>query len=200
MTALLYILDLSGVAVFAITGTLAVRHKKLDLFGVVVVAVVTAIGGGTLRDVLLGRTPVFWVKDAAYLVVAGSAAVVTVVFVRFINFPRRALLIADALGLGLFTVLGADIALDAGVHPAIAAAMGVMSGTAGGVIRDLLANEIPLILRKEIYAIASLCGAVVYIVLLQLSVGTQPAALAGAAITFVLRVAAIRWRWSFPVF
>ncbi len=200
MTALLYILDLSGVAVFAITGALAVRHKKLDLFGVVVVAMVTAIGGGTLRDVLLGRTPVFWVKDAAYLLVAGSAAVVTVVFVRFISFPRRALLIADALGLGLFTVLGTDIALSANVHPAIAAAMGVMSGTAGGVIRDLLANEIPLILRKEIYAIASLCGAVAYIILLQANAGAQLAALAGAAITFVLRVAAIRWRWSFPVF
>ncbi|MEO1163436.1 MAG: trimeric intracellular cation channel family protein [Chloroflexota bacterium] len=195
---MLYILDLFGTVVFAMTGSLVARDKNMDVFGVVVIATVTAVGGGTLRDVILGTTPVFWVNDPNYISVAILGVILTVILIRLNWLPNRPLLIADAFGLALFTVIGTQAALDVGVDWQIAIIMGIMSSVAGGVIRDILSSEIPLILRHEIYATASLCGAVAYLFLLSVA----PSILAitvSMSITLSLRLTAI-WRgWSLPI-
>jgi len=194
---MLYILDLSGIIVFAITGSLVARKKQLDIFGVFVIAFVTAVGGGTLRDVILGTTPVFWVRDPIYVLFVLIGVVLTVILVRFKLLPHRPLLLADAFGLSLFTVIGTQAALNANVHWLIAIMMGVISSVAGGMVRDVLSDEIPLVLRKEIYATASLCGAVAYISLLQYGFSTV-AIIVSMTITLGLRLTAI-WRgWSLP--
>lgn len=195
----LYILDLFGTAVFAVTGALVAREKQMDIFGVIVVALVTAIGGGTLRDMILGRTPVFWVNDPAYIIVGVGAAVLTIPLALMNLFPRRPLLIADAFGLSVFTVIGTQTALDFGVSAFIAVLLGVMGSVTGGIIRDILSNQIPLILRKEIYATASLCGAVVYILLMNNEHFVDIAMLCGMLVTLLLRLAAIRWGLSLTI-
>ncbi len=202
---MLYVLDLLGVAVFAVSGALAAGRKSLDLLGVFVAAVMTAIGGGTIRDVLLGRSPVFWIEDTTYLIVIGLAAAVTIPTararpVRTLEGPRRAFLIADALGLALFTVSGTRIALAAGLPWLTAVVMGAITGTAGGVMRDVLVGEVPLVLRRDLYATASLAGGVTYIGLEALALPVLPAALAGAAVVVALRLAAIVWGLHLPVF
>lgn len=197
---MIYLLDLFGVAVFAITGSLAARRKQLDLFGVIVIALVTAIGGGTLRDLILGQTPVFWIQDSTYIVIGVFSALLTFIIARFNLIPRRALILADAFGLALFSVLGTQTALNAGVEPLPAVIMGMMTGTAGGIIRDLLTNEIPLILRSEIYATASLLGATTFVLLddIPLTVNVQMSL--AMLVTLCLRLIAIRRRWNLPVF
>ncbi|MEL6527149.1 MAG: trimeric intracellular cation channel family protein [Chloroflexota bacterium] len=195
---MLYILDLFGTVVFAMTGSLVARDKNMDVFGVVVIATVTAVGGGTLRDVILGTTPVFWVNDPNYISVAILGVILTVILIRLNWLPNRPLLIADAFGLALFTVIGTQAALDVEVDWQIAIIMGIMSSVAGGVIRDILSSEIPLVLRHEIYATASLCGAVAYLLLLSV----MPSILAitiSMSITLSLRLTAIWRRWSLPI-
>src|SRR5512141_2272378 len=162
---MIHLLDLFGVAVFAITGSLAAGKKHMDLFGVVVLALATALGGGTLRDLILGAYPVFWISSPTYIFVSTGVALAVFFLARFVRPPARALTFADAFGLAVFTVIGADKAISLGVPGSIAVIMGVMTGVAGGIIRDMLSGEIPLVLRKEIYATASLCGAATFAVL-----------------------------------
>jgi uncharacterized membrane protein YeiH len=155
----LRILELVGVAVFAVSGALAAGRKSLDLVGVVVTATVTAIGGGTLRDLLLDRHPVFWIADPLTLYVIFTAALATVVYARRWDPPERLLLVADALGLALFTIGGVQIAEHSGLGGVVAVIMGTMTGVAGGVIRDVLTTEIPMIMRRgRIYATAAILG------------------------------------------
>jgi uncharacterized membrane protein YeiH len=155
----LYLLDLLGVAVFAVSGALAAGRKGLDMLGVIVIAVVTAVGGGTLRDLLLDRHPIFWIADPTYLVVISVSALLTLSYVRRRPPPGNSLLIADALGLALFTIMGAQIAEGAGLSPIIIVLMGTMTGVAGGVLRDVLSAEVPFILRRDLYATAAIAGA-----------------------------------------
>ena len=193
-------IDLFGTAVFAIAGSLAAGRKQMDLFGVVVLALATALGGGTLRDVLLGAHPIFWVADPTYVIVAVSASIVTFVAARYLRLPRQLLLLADALGLAFFTVLGTQRAEAAEAATAVCIIMGVMTGVAGGMIRDVLAGEVPLILRREIYATASLAGAVVYVGMEAIVPGPTIAPLVAMVVALALRLAAIRWNLSLPVF
>lgn len=200
MQILLYAMDLFGVAVFAITGSLAAGKKHMDLFGVVVLATVTALGGGTLRDLVLGASPVFWVSEPVYLLIAVATAIVTFFLVRFFGLPLRLLSVADAFGLAVFTVLGAQKALDLGISSGIAVVMGVMTGVVGGMIRDVLSGEIPLILRREIYATASLCGAVIFCVISVALQNQSIAALVSVIVTLGLRLSAIKWKMSLPLY
>jgi len=200
MQTLLYVMDLFGVAVFAITGSLAAGRKHMDLFGVVVLATVTALGGGTLRDLILGAGPVFWVSAPIYLLVAVATAVVTFFLVRFCGLPPKLLSVADAFGLAVFTVLGTQKALDLGTSWGIAVVMGVMTGVVGGMLRDVLSGEIPLILRREIYATASLCGAITFAGVSAAPVNQSLAAIASVAVTLGLRLSAIKWKMSLPLF
>jgi uncharacterized membrane protein YeiH len=194
-----HVLDLAGVAVFAISGVLAAGRKGLDLLGVAVIAVVTAIGGGTLRDLLLNRHPIFWIADPTYLWVILAATVVTLGYVRLWIASRRALLIADALGLAFFTIGGVQIAQQAGRSDLIALLMGTITGVAGGVLRDVLLGEIPLIFRPgRLYATAAIGGAGLYLLLAWRGISQEAAALAGMAATVGLRLGAIFWRLELP--
>jgi uncharacterized membrane protein YeiH len=194
-----YVLELGGVAVFAISGVLAAGRKNLDLLGVAVIAVVTAIGGGTLRDVLLDRHPIFWMADPAYLWVILAATVVTLGYMRLWIASRRALLIADALGLAFFTIGGVEIAQQTGHSDPIALLMGTITGVAGGVLRDVLLGEIPLVFRPgRLYATAAIVGAGLYVLLAGRGVSKEAAALAGMGATAGLRLAAIFWRLELP--
>jgi uncharacterized membrane protein YeiH len=195
-----YFLELLGVAVFAVSGVLAAGRKGLDVLGIVVIAVVTAIGGGTLRDILLDRHPIFWIADPTYLWVVLSATMVTLGYVRLWAASRRALLVADALGLAFFTIGGVQITQQAG-HPApIALLMGTITGVAGGVVRDVLTAEIPLVFRPgRLYATAAIAGATAYLLLVTSGVTREAAALAGMAIIVGLRFLAILWRLELPV-
>lgn len=197
---MIYTLDLFGVAVFAITGALAARDHQLDLFGVMLLSLVTALGGGTLRDVLIGQTPVFWIEDTTYVVLVIITAIAAFLLLRSAWLPRRTLLVADAFGLAVFSVLGAQTALAKDISSLIAVIMGVMTGVAGGIVRDLLANKIPLILRQEIYATAAMAGAAVFVIMDAMVIDEQIAMSFGVITTLGLRLAAIRWKWSLPLY
>jgi uncharacterized membrane protein YeiH len=199
--SLLAVLDHVGVGVFAMSGVLAAGRKRLDWMGVLVVAVVTAVGGGTLRDVLLGRYPIFWVAEPSYVMVTLVAAAFTVVLTRFRRPPLDLLLVADALGLALFTVSGAQIA-EAGTRSGtVIILMGSITGAAGGALRDVLCNEIPLILRSgPLYATAALAGAAVYFVLATQGVPRALAAGAGMIAVAAVRLGSIFLGLRLPVY
>lgn len=196
----LYVLGLIGVGVFAVTGVLSTARKNFDLLGVIIIAIVTAIGGGTIRDVLLDRHPIFWIKDPAYMYVILGATAGTLIYVRFSRPPLRLLLIGDALGLAMFTISGAQIAEQQNLPGVAIVLMATITGAAGGMLRDLLCNEVPLLLRPgELYATTSIVGASVYIILQQNGVARPTASLVGVGTVAVLRFAAIFWKIKLPV-
>ncbi|HQV41016.1 MAG TPA: trimeric intracellular cation channel family protein [Moraxellaceae bacterium] len=201
MEKLFYLSDLFGVGVFAITGALMAGRKSMDLFGVLVIAIITSLGGGTLRDLILDNHPVSWIRNDTYILVASLAAVATVVWVRFTRpIHETVLLIADAFGLAVFTVIGTEVALQHDAPISTAVIMGVMTGVAGGVIRDVICNEIPLIFQKEIYATACIAGSLAFIGLRELSMPWGSTAGLAMLVVLLIRLAAIRWRLSLPRF
>jgi len=192
-------LEIAGIMVFAASGVLSAGRKGMDLVGVAVIAVVTALGGGTLRDLLLERHPVSWIANTSYLWACLAASVLTLLYVRYREPPARALAVADALGLALFTIGGAQIAQQTGANGLIMVLMGVLTGTAGGVLRDVLSAEVPLIFRSgHLYASAALAGAVLYQVLDQLAVPRDLSGLLGMALIAGLRLGAIIFDWRLP--
>lgn len=196
-----YAFDLFGVAVFAISGALMAGRKSMDLFGVLVIAIVTSLGGGTLRDTILDNHPVVWIRDELYILVAIAAALGTIVWVRFTRpIPETGLLVADAFGLAIFTVIGTQVALAQSVPISAAVIMGVMTGVAGGVIRDIICNEIPLIFHREIYATACIVGSLVYIGLYRLNTPADLDVMIAVGTVLVIRLAAIRWHLGLPRF
>ena len=197
---LLYILDLLGVAVFAVSGALAARHKGMDLLGVFVLAMATGVGGGTLRDLLVGRDFVFWVMDPTYVGVIALATAFTVLAARWDRLPGPSLQVADALGLGLFAISGAQVAEAQGLSPTIVIMMGAVTGTAGGVIRDVLRAEVPLVLRREIYATAALVGVALYLGLDALGLSRDVAAVIGALTVIGIRLTAMARGLHLPGF
>ncbi|MCW8832782.1 MAG: trimeric intracellular cation channel family protein [Colwellia sp.] len=200
MSELLYWLDLFGIIVFALSGALMAGRYKLDPFGVVVLAAVTAIGGGTIRDVIL-QAPVFWVVQPYYLYVILITALLTIILVRQPKrIPKRFLLIADAFGLALFAVVGTQKSLSLGAPFSVAIVMGTITGVAGGMIRDVLCNVIPMILRQEIYALAAMLGGGLFVGLRYLSWSENEATIAAVLGALLLRLAAIYWRVSLPAF
>ena len=198
---MVYYLNILGTAIFAIGGSLAAARKGMDLFGVVVAAVLTAIGGGTLRDLCLGVHPVNWVSDSTGLVIAVICGVLTFTYISFRQFakiPFWHLDIADAFGLALFTVIGCNTAIGLESNALIAVTMGMLTGSGGGIMRDVFSGEIPLFFRKEIYATASLAGGAAYLTFLALGAPDGAAMLGGAVVTLGIRLAAIHWRLSLP--
>ncbi|MFM4705213.1 trimeric intracellular cation channel family protein [Aeromonas bivalvium] len=198
---IVYVSDMFGTAVFAFSGVLVAGRLRMDGFGVLVLAAVTAIGGGTIRDMILGATPVFWVRDTLYIWVI---LVTALLGMWLAGLPKRlpwyVLPVADAFGLALFTVIGAQKALHFGASGLIAVLMGTMTGVAGGMIRDVLAREIPMVLQKEIYATACILGGIVYTVALECEVERVLAMFVSMGVVFGLRVAAIYWHLSLPTF
>lgn len=201
MEQLFYLSDLFGVGVFAITGALMAGRKSMDLFGVLVIAIITALGGGTLRDLILDNHPVSWIRDDTYILVAALAALATVVWVRFTRpIHETGLLVADAFGLAVFTVIGTEVALQHGTPLSTAVIMGVMTGVAGGVMRDVVCNEIPLIFQKEIYATACIAGSLAFIGLREMAMPYWGAAGLAMLVVLLTRLAAIRWHLALPRF
>ncbi len=196
---LLYFLDLVGVAVFAVSGVLAARDRDLDLLGVIVVAAITAIGGGTLRDLLLDRHPIFWVTDSWYLIVIITSAILTVAYVRIWPPPGITILVADAFGLALFALSGAQFAEAAQCPTLIVVLMGTMTGVTGGILRDVITGKVPLILRREIYATAAIVGIAAYLIMHALGIPRAVAFGGGMIVVVGLRLVAIRWSLHLPV-
>ncbi len=195
---IIYILDLTGTAAFAASGAWVGVRKRMDLFGVLVLGMVTAVGGGTLRDLLLGDIPPFSLQDETYIYIA-----IIVSLIVFANRDRfkafeKPLLYFDAIGLGTFVVIGATKALDFQLGLLGAVLMGVMTGTAGGVLRDILANQVPLILRREIYASACIAGGILLVALETIGTGRPIAALSAAGIVITVRLLAIHYDWALP--
>ncbi len=199
MEELLYAIGISAVAVSAMTGVLEAGRKPIDLFGVVLVALTSALGGGTVRDLLLDRR-VFWLEDPTYLFAAIGAGLAAVALVRMVRLPKNLFLIPDALGLALFTVLGTHIALMLDVHWFAATLLGVVTGVVGGVLRDMLCNEVPLVFSGELYGTAAWSGTLVYAALLGAGVADSGAALVAMTVVFGLRMAAVQWRITLPTF
>jgi uncharacterized membrane protein YeiH len=197
---MLHTLDLIGVAVFAISGALAAGRKHLDLLGVIVLGLVTAVGGGTIRDVLLNRHPIFWLADPTYIVVIVAAALLTVAYVRWRPAPAATLLYADAIGLAMFSVTGAQIAERAGVPALGGIVLGTITGAAGGAVRDVLIAEIPLVLRRDLYASAAILGTGIYFALAAAGASRAVATWSGMLVVAVVRLASIAWRLQLPVF
>ncbi|WP_298445216.1 trimeric intracellular cation channel family protein [uncultured Ferrimonas sp.] len=201
MNDFIYLSDLFGTVVFAISGALAAGRLRMDPFGVLVLAGVTAVGGGTVRDAILGATPVFWITDTLYVWLITITAAVVMLLVRC---PRklsgRWFQVADAFGLAVFTVIGAQKALSYGAEPIIAVMMGTMTGVLGGLIRDVLCREVPLVLRTEIYATACIVGGIVYTGALSLNLAPIPAMCLAMVGTLVLRLIGIFFHLSLPAF
>jgi uncharacterized membrane protein YeiH len=198
--ALAYALEMLGVAVFAISGALAGVNRGEDLFGIAVLAAVTGVGGGTLRDLLLDRHPVFWLKNPMYLYVILAAAAIAVAGHNYLPSVQQGLVVADAFGLGLVALVGAQI-VEAGDRPAIVIiAVGTLSSVAGGVIRDLLSGVVPLLLRRDIYATAVISGIVIYLLLQKAGANRTWAFLTGIVSVIVIRLLAVALGWQLPVF
>jgi uncharacterized membrane protein YeiH len=198
MDALLYWVGISAVAVNALTGVLDSGRKHMDLIGALLVAVATALGGGTVRDLLLDRN-VFWVVDQTYLMAALGAGLLTFVIVRNIDIPPKLFLIPDAIGLALFTIIGTQIALQWHTPWLAASLMGVITGVVGGVLRDILCNDVPSIfLKGELYATAAWLGALALIGLQEIGMAPVNAAWAAMGIVLVLRLLALRFRLTLP--
>ena len=197
----IYITDLIGTGVFAISGTLAALHKKkgLDILTLFIFAFVTAVGGGTLRDVIIPAYPVVWISDAHYLIVVLLGLVVAVACRRWwLGILQRPLLVFDTLGIGIFTILGLEKALNKGVNPWAAVLLGIVSALFGGVIRDTLANEVPLVFERQLYATPCLAGALLYLLGLALHLNPTVNFLLSAGFITVFRLLAVKKGWSLP--
>jgi uncharacterized membrane protein YeiH len=193
-----YALDLIGTAAFAASGAWAGVRREMDLFGVVVLGLVTAIGGGTLRDILLGSVPPFALQDESYLYLSIVVSLVVFVSHRHLQLLQHPLLIFDAIGLGTFVVIGTGKALDFGTGTLGAVILGTMTATAGGVMRDILSGRVPLILQREIYASACLAGGILLVLLRQTPLPAWLTALLGAATVIGIRLLAIKRHWNLP--
>lgn len=195
---IIYGLDLAGVAVFAASGALAASRKQMDLVGFLLIATVTGIGGGTIRDLLLGTAPVFWIAAPAYPFLCAGVATALFLAAPFLESRFRALLWADAVGLATFCVIGAERALAAGAPAGVAVLMGVITATFGGLVRDVLCAEVPLILRREIYATAAAAGAAAYVVLHAAGMARPVTVLAAFLAAFAIRAIGIAFGLSLP--
>jgi uncharacterized membrane protein YeiH len=195
-----YAIEILGTIAFAISGTFAAMQKRLDPFGVLIIAFVTSIGGGTVRDLLLGDAPVAWMRDVNYCLLILVTSLLTIYFKTHIKKFKVTLFLFDSLGLGLFTIVGVQKGIVFGLDPGICVALGTITGCFGGVIRDTLLNTIPLIFRKEIYATACILGGVLYFALLNFNLKTDVAKIVVIAFIFSLRVIVVKYKLALPKF
>ena len=184
----------------AMSGALAAGRRNMDLFGVAVIAFLTALGGGTVRDILLGNFPVTWTQHPSYIYMTLTGGLVTIAIARFMRHLRQLFLVLDAIGLVAFTIIGCNVALELGYEPIVVVISGISTGIFGGIIRDIMCGRVPQVLRREIYACVSLVVALLYLFLLRQGVGEGVTQLAAFSVGLLLRMAAIRWRVSLPVF
>ena len=192
------ILDFAGTFVFAISGVRVAAEKKMDIFGAIILGFATAIGGGTVRDMLLGATPVAWIQNPVYLYLIVSAVIIGVIFDRYVFELKKTLFIFDSVGLGVFTLAGMQKAFSYGISTEYALILGMTTATAGGIIRDILANEVPLILHKEIYATACLAGALLYLLLDYFNLNYHYDTIITIIFIVALRTVVVKYNITFP--
>lgn len=184
----------------AMSGALTAGRRNMDLFGVAVIAFLTALGGGTVRDILLGNFPVTWTQHPRYIYMTITGGLITVVIARFMRHLRQLFLILDAIGLVAFTIIGCNVALNLGYNTVVVIMSGITTGIFGGILRDIMCNRTPQVLRHELYASVSLVVALVYLVLVHAGVGENVTLLASFSLGLLLRMSAIHWQLSLPVF
>jgi uncharacterized membrane protein YeiH len=191
-----YLLDIIGTMAFAMSGALTAMNKKMDPFGVFIIAFVTAVGGGTLRDVMIGRTPVGWMRDLHYVSAITIGFILAWIFRKKLDRLRTSLFLFDTIGLGVFTLIGLQKGIDIHLHPAICIALGTMTACFGGVIRDILCNDIPVIFRKEVYATICIIGGIVFFGLKKLNLNDDVLYLITSLVIIMIRLMAVKFKWS----
>jgi len=193
-----YLLDIIGTMAFALSGALTAMNKRLDPFGILIIAFVTAVGGGTLRDVLIGRTPVGWMLNLNYVYVIFIGYFLAILFRKRFDKLRKSLFLFDTIGLGVFTLIGLEKGISIGLHPIICTALGTMTACFGGVIRDILCNEIPVIFRKEIYATICILGGIVFFMLKKGNFPDELIQLVTSLVIIIVRLLVVKFNWSLP--
>jgi uncharacterized membrane protein YeiH len=196
---MIYILDIIGTIVFAISGALASRERKLDVFGTVVIAFITAVGGGTIRDIIIGHQPVSWLNDSLYIYSIFFGILLTFIFNKTLLKLKKTLFLFDSIGISVFTILGIEKALSHEMNYGIAIMFGIISAVTGGILRDVICNDVPLILRKEIYASACLIGGVFFIVLSILNFNFELNLIITTLIITSIRILSIKFKWKLPI-
>lgn len=194
------ILDLLGTIAFTVSGALVAMNKKFDPFGVFIVGFVTAVGGGTLRDVLIGRVPVSWMEQTYYVYTILATVILAIIFRNKLKHLSKSMFLFDTIGLGIFTIIGTEIGVQSNLSPIISIALGTMSAAFGGVLRDILCNQIPVVFRKEIYATAAIIGAITYIILHNLGVNSSIIYVSTTTIVIIIRLIAVKYHLSLPTF
>lgn len=192
------LLDLIGTLAFAISGALVAIDKRMDLFGVFIIAFVTAVGGGTLRDIMIGTTPVGWMLNLDYIFIITLGFILSLLFKKRIEKFKIPLFIFDTIGLGVFTLIGLEKGINIGLHPIICIALGTMTACFGGVIRDILCAEIPVIFRKEIYATICILGGIVFFILKRFNLNSDVLYLTTSLVIISIRVMAVKLKWYLP--
>ena len=190
-----HLLDIIGTMAFAMSGALTAMNKKLDPFGVFIIAFVTAVGGGTLRDVMIGRTPVGWMQDLTYVYVIILGFILTILFRKRLDKLRTSLALFDTIGLGVFTLIGIQKGIDYHLHPTICIALGTMTACFGGVTRDILCTEIPVIFRREIYATICILGGIVFFILRKMNLENDLLYLITSSVIIAVRLMAVKYKW-----
>jgi uncharacterized membrane protein YeiH len=193
------VLDGIGTLVFAISGALTAVYKKLDLFGVFCIAFVTALGGGTLRDILIGRTPVGWMNDMNYIYIITFGFLLSIIFNRYLERLRISMFLFDTIGLGVFTLIGIEKGIEYELSPVVCVILGTLTATFGGVIRDILCNEIPVLFRKEIYATLCIAGGILFFALKKLQIQSDVISIIVAVFIITLRLISYKLKWGLPV-
>ena len=193
-----YTLEILGTIAFAFSGSLAAFNKKMDVFGVFVVAFVTAMGGGMLRDILIGNTPVVWMKDLTYIFVIGTGTITALIFRKKLMYLRRSLFLFDSIGLGIFTIIGIEKGIEAELHPIVCITLGTLTACFGGVVRDILCNDIPVIFREEIYATVCVLGGIVFFLLKEINLTDNLIYLVTSLLIIIIRLIVVIKKWRLP--
>ena len=193
-----HLLDIIGTMAFAMSGALTAMNKKMDPFGVFIIAFVTAVGGGTLRDILIGRTPVGWMLDLKYVYVIIIGFILAIIFRKKFDRLRTSLFLFDTIGLGVFTLIGLEKGINIGLHPVICVALGTMTACFGGVIRDILCTEIPVIFRREIYATICILGGIIFFILREFNLEKDVLYLTTSLVIISVRLMAVKFKWYLP--
>jgi len=193
-----YTLEILGTIAFAFSGALAGFNKRMDIFGIFVIAFVTAMGGGMLRDILIGNTPVIWMQDLTYLLVVTIGTVIALIFRKRLLYLRLSLFLFDTIGLGIFTIIGIEKGIEAGLHPVVCITLGTMTACFGGVVRDILCNDIPVIFRKEIYATICILGGIVFFILKEINLTDDLIYLFTSLLIISIRLVVVKYKWSLP--
>lgn len=191
-------IDILGTISFAISGALTAMRKKFDPFGILIIALVTSVGGGTLRDILIGKTPVSWMLNMTFVYVIFGATLIAVIFRPQLRYVRKSLFLFDTIGIALYTIAGVQLASTVDLHPVICVILGTVSACFGGVLRDILCNEIPVIFHKEIYATVCLIGGTTYLALLSAGIPIGGSMIIAGCMVIILRICAVLFEWQLP--